>query len=75
MRKQDWAREKVERLTHYENTVPICDSADVVKLLRAERARARRLVRGLRDSKGHTAASLCQPAYQLACDDILRRLK
>lgn len=40
----------------------------------AERARVRRVVKRLRDTKGHTPASLCQPAYQLACDALLHAL-
>lgn len=47
---------------------------DLLKLLDAEHRAVVRLVQRLKNTKGHSRASLCQPAYQLACDDILTAL-
>lgn len=46
----------------------------VVTLLRREHAAIVRAVKRLQVTKGYSKDSLCQPAYQLACDDVLALL-
>ena len=48
--------------------------SDVAKLLRDEHRATVRMVNKLRLGKGNTQAAICQPAYQLACQDILTQL-
>jgi len=66
--KQDWAREKVVRLPYYPRLGP----TEVICLLRAERSRARRIVRALRKTLPH---GMDYQGYADACDEILKRLQ
>ena len=85
MSKRDWAIERVAALfrVHGPYRTKQFLKFDMAKLLKLERAWARRVVRLIKKQckRGHfmqphtqAAATPCQ-GYQLACDDILRRLR
>ena len=77
MSKRDWARKKVEKrgwLESIDSDVPAgrIDSDDAIALLRAERSRARRIVRAFR--KGFNRETIGENFIVAACDEILKRL-
>ena len=75
MSEQDWANEQVSKVQERwrkastGGTVHLVSSGKVVKLIRAERARARRIVRAVR----RNTVGAPQAFYD-ACDEILQRL-
>ena len=56
------------------NGCMVVTADDAVTLLARQHADFVRIVKKLRDGNGHSSAAICQPAYQLACDDILAAL-
>ena len=73
MARKDWAREKVVEKSiecnfDYYGHVYV-QQGDAIKLLKAERARARRVVRGLWKERGAN-----RDVWE-ACDELLRRLQ
>ncbi len=72
MTKPDWAQKKVAKNLHGDGRVY---TLTVIQLLRAERARARRVVRAYAKSVEMVAISHSSQGKVEACDEILRRLK
>ena len=73
MKKPDWAREKVERVSlRLDIHSGYFKQKDVIDLLKAERSRTRRIVRAVRKSCG--GAFRNHDAMRI-CDEILRRLQ
>ena len=78
MSKPDWAMLLIEGskyLTHDSWGIEVISRKDAEKLLRAERARARQVVRAKQRSLHLKTPSQFNAGYSTACDDILRGLK
>lgn len=78
MTPRDWAREKVEQLpANARHNTGLIWKHEAIKLLLAERAQAKRVVRDCKQNyrfEGKRTAEFIR-GFHAACDEMIRRLK